>query len=55
MEMSISGSGDIFALQAEFGSLSTSISGSGEVFYGGSPSVETSVSGSGSVKKIEAQ
>ncbi len=51
MEMSIGGSGDIFALQSEFGSVSTSIGGSGTVELGGKANdMNSDIAGSGDIK-----
>jgi hypothetical protein len=51
MEMSVGGSGDIYALQAEFGSVTTNISGSGTIELGGKANdLESNIAGSGDVK-----
>lgn len=51
MNMSVAGSGDIFSMQSDFGSLSTSIGGSGTIELGGKANDMTSdISGSGDVK-----
>jgi len=51
MEMNIGGSGEIYAPQSEFGSLSISIGGSGTVELGGKANnMKADVSGSGDVK-----
>ncbi len=39
----------------DFHAIDFNISGSGDVYYSGSPSVVSNVSGSGSIKKIEVQ
>jgi len=51
MDMSIGGSGDIYAPQSDFGSLSISIDGSGTVELGGKANkMKADISGSGDVK-----
>ncbi len=51
MKMSIAGSGDIFSIQSDFGSLSTSIGGSGTIELGGKVNdMSADISGSGDVK-----
>lgn len=51
MKMEIAGSGDIFITQAEFGSATTSIAGSGGIELGGKAnSLKSEIAGSGDVK-----
>lgn len=51
MELNIAGSGDIFCLQADFGTLATNIAGSGSIELGGKANdMKSDISGSGDVK-----
>ena len=51
MEMNVAGSGDIVVLQAEFGTATASIAGSGSIELGGKAnSLETDIAGSGDIK-----
>ncbi|MBC7774174.1 MAG: DUF2807 domain-containing protein, partial [Phycisphaerae bacterium] len=51
MEMNVAGSGDIFCPQSDFGSLSTSIAGSGSIELGGKANdMKSDIAGSGDVK-----
>lgn len=51
MDISVGGSGDVYCPQSDFGSLSTSISGSGTIQLGGKArDMRSDISGSGDVK-----